>query len=225
MSDTHTVEIIEIEAVTRDVGRFVTTRPEGYDFVPGQATEVAIARDGWKDETRPFTFTSLPSDSNLEFTIKIYPERDGVTDRLAELEVGEKLSIGEPFGAIQYKGPGTFIAGGAGVTPFIAIFRDLEKNEKLDGNRLLFSNQTEDDVILAGEFKRLFGDDALYTVTEEDSATYESGRIDKDFLRKHVDDFDQHFYVCGPPAMVDDVIGQLKDLGADDDKIVREEAA
>ena len=111
------------------------------------------------------------------------------------------------------------------VTPFIAIFRDLEKNEKLDGNRLLFSNQTEDDVILAGEFKRLFGDDALYTVTEEDSATYESGRIDKDFLRKHVDDFDQHFYVCGPPAMVDDVIGQLKDLGADDDKIVREEAA
>ncbi len=219
------VEILEVEAVTRNVGRFVTRKPEGYEFQPGQATEVAIAKDGWKDEKRPFTFTSLPSDPNLEFTIKIYPERDGVTDRLAELEVGDELIIGEPWGAIQYRGPGVFIAGGAGVTPFIAIFRDLEKREELEGNRLLFSNRTEDDVILAGELKRLFGDDALYTVTEEESATYETGRIDKEFLKDKVGDFHQHFYVCGPPEMVEDVIDDLHQLGVGDDHIVREEAA
>lgn len=225
MSKEHRVTIKEIEAVTHNVGRFVTTKPEGFEFTPGQATEVAIARDGWKDEKRPFTFTSLPNDPFLEFTIKIYPDHDGVTDRLAELQVGDQLIIGDAWGAIEYKGPGVFIAGGAGVTPFISILRDLEKNEKLDGNRLIFSNDTEDDVILAGEFRRMLGDNALYTVTKEESATYQDKKIDKEFLQREISDFDQNFYVCGPPEMVDEVTGYLTELGASEDKIVQEEAA
>ncbi|MDF1658791.1 MAG: FAD-binding oxidoreductase [Verrucomicrobiales bacterium] len=225
MSEEHKVIIKEIEAVTRDVGRFVTTRPDDYEFEPGQATEVAIALDGWKDEKRPFTFTSLPSDPFLEFTIKIYPERDGVTDRIAELQIGEELILGDPWGAIEYKGPGAFVAGGAGITPFISILRDLEKKEEIRGNRLLFSNETEDDIILAGEFKRMLGDDALFTVTDETSATYHEGRIDREFLEKEIEDFDQFFYVCGPPKMVEDVKNDLIDLGADEDKIIHEEAA
>ncbi len=225
MSKTYKVTIREIEAVTHNVGRFVTTKPDGFTFTPGQATEVAIARNGWKDEKRPFTFTSLPSDPFLEFTIKIYPDHEGVTDKLAELEVGDELIIGDAWGAIEYKGPGVFIAGGAGVTPFISILRDLEKNEKLDGNRLIFSNDTEDDVILAGEFRKMLGDNALYTVTKEESATYKDEKIDKAFLEREIEDFDQHFYVCGPPEMVDDVMEYLTELGASEDRIVHEEAA
>lgn len=224
MSKEYKITIKEVEAVTRNVGRFVTTKPEGYSFRPGQATEVSIAKDGWKDEKRPFTFTSLPEDLLLEFTIKIYPEKDGVTDRLAELQVGEELIIGEPWGAIEYKEPGVFIAGGAGVTPFIAILRDLQKKEEIDGNRLLFSNETEDDIILAGELRRMLGDGALYTVTSEDSRTYREGRIDENFLSQEIKDFDQHFYVCGPPSMVDDVTSSLKSLGASEEKIVVEQA-
>lgn len=224
MSAPHTVTIEEVEAVTRDVGRFVTSKPDGYDFKPGQATEVAIPEKDWKDEKRPFTFSSLPEDPKLEFTIKIYPERDGVTDRLAELQVGEKLEIGDPWGAITYQGPGIFIAGGAGITPFISIFRDLAKKGELDGNRLLFSNDTEDDMIIGGELKRLLGNRALFFVTEQDSATYPRRRIDKELLAEQVDDFDQHFYVCGPPQMVEDITAALKDLGADAEKIVTEGA-
>ena len=225
MSKEHKVTIKEIEAVTRNVGRFVTTKPKDFEFRPGQATEVAIAKEGWMDEKRPFTFTSLPNDPYLEFTIKIYPERDGVTDRLAELQVGEELIIGEPWGAIEYQGPGVFIAGGAGITPFISILRDLEKKDKLEGNRLLFSNETEDDVILAGEFRKMLGEKALYTVTGETSATYQEGRIDKEFLTGEIDHFDQYFYVCGPPEMVEDVKSFLSDLGADENHIIHEQAA
>lgn len=223
MSARHKVTIEEVEAVTRDVGRFVTTKPKGYNYKPGQATEVAIPKRNWKDEKRPFTFSSLPDDPRLEFTIKIYPERDGVTDQLAELEVGEELEIGDPWGAITYQGPGVFIAGGAGVTPFIAIMRDLAKQGKLDGNSLLFSNDTEDDVIIAGELKRLLGDRAKFFVTEQDSATYPRRRIDKELLAEEIDNFDQHFYVCGPPKMVEDITAALKELGADEKKIVTEE--
>lgn len=219
-----TVSILEIENVTPEVKRFVTDRPDGYQFRPGQATEVAIAKDGWRDEERPFTFTSLPNDAKLEFTIKIYPERDGVTDRLGDLKEGDELILGDAWGAIEYMGTGTFIAGGAGITPFISILRELEKEEKLKGNRLIFSNDRESDVILAGELRRLLGDDAKFVITDEESERYFSGRVDEDYLKKQISDFGQYFYVCGPPAMVDDVTDALKKLGADESKIVTEEA-
>ena len=219
-----TVTILEVENVTHDVKRFVTDKPDGFDFDPGQATEVAIAEDGWRDEKRPFTFTSLPVDPKLEFTIKIYPERNGVTDRIDELAEGDQLIIGEAWGAIKYQGPGVFIAGGAGITPFISILRKLEADDKLDGNRLIFSNETEDDVILAGELRRMLGDDALYIVTDEPSEKYPSDRIDEEFLSNHIADKSQNFYVCGPPGMVKEVCEALGNLGVPEENIVREES-
>jgi predicted ferric reductase len=42
-----------------------------------------------------------------------------------------ELIIRDVWGAIEYKGEGVFIAGGAGVTPFIAILRQLQADDKL----------------------------------------------------------------------------------------------
>lgn len=38
----HTVKILMTEFVTHDVKRLIVERPAGYDFTPGQATEVSI---------------------------------------------------------------------------------------------------------------------------------------------------------------------------------------
>ena len=76
-------------------------------------------------EKRPFTFTSLPGDDHLEFTIKCYTDHDGVTNQLGQLKAGDELLLHDIWGAIHYTNEGTFIAGGAGITPFIAIFRQL----------------------------------------------------------------------------------------------------
>ena len=218
-----TCTIEAIESVTHDVRRLVVTKPDGYAFEPGQATEAVVDKDGWRDEGRPFTFTSLPVDPRLEFTIKIYPDHDGVTEQVGQLRVGDALRIGEAWGAIQYKGPGTFIAGGAGVTPFIAILRQLEADDRLADNQLLFSNKTADDIILEGEFRRMLGNAAVCTLTREQNDRYAHGRINRDFIRRHVDDFDRPFYVCGPPEMVEQVTETLEDLGAKSEGIVIEE--
>src|SRR5205085_10674374 len=97
---------------------------------------------GWKNELRPFTFTGLGNAETLEFTIKIYNDHAGVTNMLGKLNSGAELILHNVFGAIQYKGPGVFLAGGAGVTPFIAILRHLYKHHQLTGNKLIFSNKT-----------------------------------------------------------------------------------
>lgn len=222
----YTVAIKSIEKITHDVKQFTYEKPDGYSFTPGQATEVAINKDKWTDEKRPFTFTSLNEDPNLQFTIKIYEDHDGVTDQIGKLKVGDEFIIDDPWGTIEYKGPGVFLAGGAGVTPFIAILRQLHKDEELKGNKLIFSNKTAKDVILRGEFERMLNEDFISVLSDEkgtDQDIFLDGFIDKDFLKEQITDFGQPFYVCGPPKFIENMMEYLKELGAEPDSLVFEE--
>lgn len=219
---THTVKIIAIEPVTHDVDRYVLEKPEGFAFTPGQATEVAIDTPQWRDEKRPFTFTCLPDWDCLEFTIKHYPDHDGVTEALCDVSVGDALVIDDPWGTIEYKGPGTFIAGGAGVTPFIAILRHLESRGKLAGHQLILANKTEADIINRAEFEAMDGLEIIHVLSEEDKAGFEHGQVDKALLQRHIDDFSQQLYVCGPVPMQDAVMAALKELGAEPDSLTFE---
>ncbi|UZD22779.1 FAD-binding oxidoreductase [Algoriphagus halophytocola] len=219
---TYISKILEIEKITHDVKQYKVEKPEGYSFIPGQATEVAINKLEWKEEKRPFTFTSLPEADHLEFVIKSYTDHDGVTKQLADLNVGDELILDDSWGAIQYKGKGVFIAGGAGVTPFIGIFKALEAKDELLGNTLIFANKTADDVILESYFRKALGHDFISVLEKEQAGGHQNGMIDKDFLKAHVKDFSQEFYVCGPDKMVQDISQALEELGAEPDAITFE---
>ena len=218
----HVVKIISIEPVTHNVKHFRLEKPQGYKFVPGQATEVAINKPRWKEERRPFTFTSLNEWDHLEFTIKIYSDHDGVTNQLGQLKVGDEILLHDVWGAIHYNGEGTFIAGGAGVTPFIAIFRQLQKDKKLGNNKLIFSNKTHKDIILKDEFTAMLGDNFINTLTQEEVPGYDHHTIDEQYLKQRISNFKQQFYICGPDAMITDVKANLQKLGASDNLITIE---
>jgi len=210
----HIVKIISIEPVTHNVKHFKLEKPKDYQFIPGQATEITINKDKWKNERRPFTFTSLNEWEHLEFTIKIYSDHDGVTNQLGQLKAGDELLLHDIWGAIHYTNEGSFIAGGAGVTPFIAIFRQLQKDKKLGNNKLIFSNKTHRDIILKDEFTAMLGNNFINTLTEEEVPGYDHHRIDEEYLKEKIRDFNQQFYICGPDAMVKGVQEILKNLGA-----------
>lgn len=218
----HKIKIKSIENVTHDVKRFQCEKPAHYAFIPGQATEVAIDKEGWRSEKRPFTFTSLNESPDLEFTIKIYPGHHGVTNELDTLKAGDQLIVDDVWGAIEYKGPGYFIAGGAGITPFIAILRQLHKDGKIADNKLFFSNKTEKDIILEHELTAMLGANAIYAVTDGHSDKHHNGFIDEPFLKAHVEDFGKHFYLCGPPGMVEALQHTLVNLGASPEAVVFE---
>ena len=219
----HLVKIKSIKHITHDVIQIVSGRPAHYSFNPGQATEVAINKKDWKNEKRPFTFTSLPDSDFLEFTIKTYPSHNGVTNELLKLETDDELILHDVFGAISYKGQGVFIAGGAGVTPFICIFRYLQSKNEIGNNKLIFANKTKDDIILALEFKKLLCGNFINILSDEETEEYAHGQITEDFLKSNLTDFDKQFYVCGPPAMMDAIQKQLSNLGIDKKAITAEE--
>ncbi|MGM0473437.1 MAG: flavodoxin reductase [Bacteroidota bacterium] len=219
----HIVKILNTFPVTHNVKSFRVERPDGYEFTPGQATEVSINKPGWEEKERPFTFTSLPEEEHLEFTIKQYPSHQGVTRELHQLEKDQELILHEVFGAIQYQGEGLFIAGGAGVTPFISILRDLHRKKEVGNNRLIFGNLTRKDIILEDELKEILGKDLISVLSGENAEGYLKGLITKDILETFREDHHRYFYVCGPEPMMNMVLEGLSDLGVGEDSIVRED--
>jgi ferredoxin-NADP reductase len=219
----HIVQIKSIQKINHDVLRIVTERPDEYPFTPGQATDISLNKEGWKEEKRPFTFTSLPEDKNLEFHIKTYPEREGVTNELLKLKKGDELILHDVWGAIQYKKEGVFIAGGAGVTPFIAILRQLHSKNKMGENKLIFANKTQKDIFLKEEFAEMLGDNFVNILSEEETDKYAHGFVTKDFLKSQIENVHKNFYICGPPKMLDMLEENLAELDIDKDSIVKEE--
>ena len=54
------LHLAKIDLVARRVHRLRMRRPSGFTYVPGQAVDITLARDRWRDEPRPFTIVSLP---------------------------------------------------------------------------------------------------------------------------------------------------------------------
>ncbi|WP_136668791.1 FAD-binding oxidoreductase [Flavobacterium sp. H122] len=217
------VKILDAFFVTHDVKCFRVEKPKGFNFVPGQATDVSINLESWKDKIRPFTFTNTPEDNYLEFMIKIYRDHDGVTNKLGSINAGGELILHDVFGAIRYKGEGVFIAAGSGVTPFISIFRDLHKKKKLEDNLLIYTNKTSEDVIMGKELGDMLKDNFTNVYTRENVIGFVGRRIDRNFLIENIADFSQNFYLCGPVDFVKSVSRNLIDLGVNSDTLVIEQ--
>lgn len=221
------VKVLKTDFVTHNVKRFSVEKPTGYSFIPGQATEISINKATLEDELRPFTFTNLPDADHLEFIIKIYTGHGGITEKLLEVEEGDELIVHEVFGTIRYEGPGLFIAGGAGITPFIAIFRDLffrglrKENNGVTGNALLFANRTKEDIILHGELKEILGDN-YHDILEVSVSNRPGRRIDRELLEQYVSPATHYYYVCGPEKFTGSVVENLIQFGISDSQIILE---
>lgn len=217
----HKVKIKQITRLTHNVRSYRLERPQGYAFEAGEATEMALDLDEWRNEKRPFTFAGRAEDEDIEFVIKSYDDHDGVTKRIGELSEGDTLLMDDPWETIPYNGPGIFIAGGAGITPFLALLRWLETENKLSGHTLIFSNTTQKDIILREELEQMAakGLKLVLTVTGEQAQGLLNERLDQAFFEKHLTDFGTNFYLCGPDAMTKDVSTALQALGAQKDKI------
>ncbi len=170
----HVVKILEIGFITHDVKYIRVEKPEGYKFTPGQATDVSINNATMRTKVSPFTLTGPLSAPYVEFIIKRYPAHKGVTDAIHQINVSDELILHEVFGDISYEGKGVFIAGGAGITPFIAILRDLKTKDEIEGNMLIFANKLSKDIILKEGVHVLLGSEFINILSEEKSNEFKT---------------------------------------------------
>lgn len=215
-----TLKIISNQYITHNVKRFVLEKPKNFTYAPGQSAVISINIPGWENQLRPYTFTSLQHWDYLEIIVKIYEEHEGVSAQMGKLNTGAELLLHEVFGTIKYKGPGIFIAGGTGITPFIAIFRALFESGNLRKVALLYSNRTKDDIILHDELTKMLGPAYKNVFTKEGVIGFRERRIDRKYLIETIGNFDSRFYVCGPQDFTEEICEALVSLGADPEYLV-----
>lgn len=216
----HTTKIIEKSWLTHDVIRLRLERPMNYSFDAGQAIEVSLENPRFQGENAPFTLTCLSSEKYLELILKVYAEHNGTTLEISKLKEGDGLIIGDAWDSFKNLGPGLFIAGGTGITPFVAILRQLNVENRVAGSKLLFANKTEKDIFLQEELSQMLGKNFINILSREKKDNLLYGHINPEILKDQISRADQPFYICGPGNFAEQIRDQLLDLGIDKDMII-----
>ncbi|XP_026326367.1 NADH-cytochrome b5 reductase 2-like isoform X2 [Hyposmocoma kahamanoa] len=189
---------------------------------------------------RSYTPVSSDDDNGyVDLVIKVYfknvhpkfPDGGKMSQHLNNMKLGETIDVRGPSGRLQYAGKGLFlikkmrkdppvnvlvkklnmIAGGTGITPMLQLIRHIcqDVNDHTE-MRLLYANQTEDDILLREELERYQKDHPSqmklwYTVDRPtDGWTYSSGFINDTMISEHMfaPGDDTIVLMCGPPPMI-----------------------
>ncbi|XP_073966180.1 NADH-cytochrome b5 reductase 2 isoform X2 [Choristoneura fumiferana] len=175
----------------------------------------------------------------VDLVIKVYfknvhpkfPDGGKMSQHLENMKIGDTIDVRGPSGRLQYAGNGQFlikklrkdpptkviakklnmIAGGTGITPMLQLVRHIcQDTSDRTELRLLFANQTEQDILLRDElekYQREHPDQfkVWYTIDRaEPGWKYSTGFVNDEMIRDHLFPAGDDVLVlmCGPPPMI-----------------------
>jgi predicted ferric reductase len=179
-----------------------------------------LTRDRWW-EAHPFSLSAAPDGRRLRITVK---DLGDYTRGLSDLKPGTRVLAEGPFGAFtaaaRRRPRVALIAGGAGITPILALLEDMPA---APGDIAVVYRATKpEDVILGEELDRL----AQHRGAEVHYVLGAGERLEPQELTRLVPDIaERDVYVCGPPAMTDATRASLTRSGVDRRQIFTERFA
>ena len=202
-----------VKKESADVISFSFRVPDKFKFEPGQFLEWTLAHKNpdSRGVRRFFTIASSPTEDEIILASRFADKSSSFKEALKSLRAGDQI-IGSNLAGEFTLPPDpskklVFIAGGIGITPFRSMAEYLiDKDQKRD-IILLYSNKTEKDIIFRDVFEKA-GWKNIYVNTDID------GYIDEELIKNKVPDYkDRHFYLSGPPSMVDAFADLLSKMG------------
>jgi propane monooxygenase reductase component len=213
-------KVLSAEKLSKDVIKLQLEKPKDYTYTSGLSIDLRYNNLPYEQERKPLTLTSNPEDPYLEVMCKQYPEKGGLSVLINQFKGGEEVFISKAFGKYKYRGEGTFIAMGIGITPFVSILRSLKRQNAIGNNKLIISNKTSQDVVIKQEFEQLLGNNAHFVLTREQKQGYTSGRINPEMLKSFTINMDGEFYVCGSTEFKKGIKEMLLGMGVKPEKIL-----
>jgi glycine betaine catabolism B len=196
-------------------------------FLPGQYLNVLVDIDG-VSTSRPQSISSSPTQlGSLELTVRA--KAHGFVSRylVRELHAGDELTTSGPEGDFSFnpardRAQMLLIAGGSGITPFMAMAEYLLARHPTTRIALLYGSYAADDMIFKERIERLartHGPRFSPTFVVSGPAAGwlgERGFIDRDFIARHAPEValaETSVFLCGPRPMQDSVLRALAALG------------
>ncbi|MGX1563049.1 ferredoxin reductase family protein [Streptomyces sp. NPDC055506] len=204
---------LRVTAVVPENDNVVSVYITGRDLdrLPARAGQFFLWRFLTKDrwwQANPFSLSAAPDGRTLRLTVK--RAGDG-SAALRHLKVGTRVFAEGPYGAFttlhRTRPDALLIAGGVGVTPIRALLEELRGHAVV-----IYRVATDQDAVLYDELRDLAHAKGaeLHLVTgppvPDRLAPAELARLVPDITGRDV-------YLCGPPPMMNAVLGSLRELG------------
>ena len=208
--------IVEIIDETRDTRTFVLRPDRRW---PGHRAGQYIPIDVEIDGVRSRRCYSISSGSSargtrrISITIKRVSGGRVSTWFHDHVQRGDTIEIGPPAGEFVVEGPGDelathvpkrllLVAGGSGITPVMAIVRDLATRCSLQDVVVVHAARSNADAIFGRELADLATTEPGLRLVAHRSSVH--GRLDAAMLARLVPDLARReIFVCGPPGLLD----------------------
>jgi len=222
-------EVIDATPRARVVRLDLGGRP--FAFQAGQA--VLVADHGSPESPRAYSIANAPDeaarDGWLELLVGLKP--DGTPGPHLTLRTGQAVDIDGPIGQFTFPAEPSerrfaFVAGGTGIAPLRAMLHAALARTGTDV-AVLYSARTPDEFAYEAELRTMAAAGRIQlrqTVTRSDDETWTGprGRIGRGELAPLVHDAATLCFICGPPALVEDIPKLLGELGVPAERIKME---
>lgn len=210
-----------VEAVTALASNVVeiTLAPRGraMSYAAGQfmyLTPYDPELEAGRGEEHPYTISSAPSEDVVRVGIKALGD---ASRALQTVKPGTAVQIEGPYGQFfercDPQRKQLWFGGGIGITPFVSGARTLQRQPGSGPDVTL--------IYLANRLERAYYMDELREIAEGhphfDAQIHyfqDRGPVDEAFIRSHCPDLEEReIYICGPPGMVQHLMGLLSRAG------------
>jgi ferredoxin-NADP reductase len=205
-----TWDVCYIERIERaeETKSFRFERPEDLGYLPGQYFFISIPKDEDQWLLHHFSFSSSPTESHIEFTTRMRDsEYKNTMDSLAYGTICRINEIHGEFTIDENMMKVVFVCGGIGITAARSNIRWAADTESDVDIILLYANRNLAGAAFREELDELSSEHlkVVHILSKpEEGWTGPSGHINADLVRANVPDWrERHFFISGPPAMVE----------------------
>jgi benzoate/toluate 1,2-dioxygenase reductase component len=186
-------------------------------FLPGQYVNLQVP--GSK-ETRSFSFSSAPNQTELAFLIRDVPNGLMSTYMRSKAQTDDFMMFTGPYGSFYLRPtirPILMLAGGTGLAPFLSMLLWLKDNPTDQPILLAYGVNTNEDLVelgLLAELKAVMPNFDFFTcVVDRQSGHPRLGYVTDHLSVGDLRGGDVDVYVCGPPPMVEGVRRWMAGVG------------
>jgi benzoate/toluate 1,2-dioxygenase reductase component len=186
-------------------------------FLPGQYVNLQVPG---RKETRSYSFSSAPNQTELSFLIRDVPGGLMSTYMRSKAATGDFMMFTGPYGSFYLRPtvrPVLMLAGGTGLAPFLSMLLWLKANPTTQPILLAYGVNTNEDLVELGalaELKAVMPNFDYFTVVVDKASGHARiGYVTDHLAPAQLNGGEIDVYVCGPPPMVEGVRKWMAGLG------------
>lgn len=186
-------------------------------FLPGQYVNIQVPGTS---ETRAYSFSSRPGSRELSFLIRNVPGGLMSSWLVGQARAGDKVSLAGPMGIFYLRPVGRpvlMLAGGTGLAPFQSMLEHLQASGSSQPVHLIYGVTNDEDLVAVEALEAYAAAIENFTfktvIANPESAHPRLGYVTNHMEDAPINGGDVDVYLCGPPPMVDAVLGFFREEG------------